>query len=146
MYRLNYAVELRYGVLVDIALKVALGEPVDMTMGWLNCIWQGDACARAIQCLAHTANPPTLLNITGPEKLSIRALAGEFGQRLGRSPVLTGTEAGTAWLADASESLKLFGPPETSVARMMDLITAYVGAGGRLLGKPTHFEARSGKF
>jgi nucleoside-diphosphate-sugar epimerase len=146
MYRLNYAVELRYGVLVDIALKVARGEPVDVTMGWLNCIWQGDACARAIQCLAHTANPPTLLNITGPEKLSIRALAEEFGKRLGRSPVLTGTEAGTAWLADASQSLKFFGPPETSVARMMDLITAYVGAGGRFLGKPTHFEARSGKF
>jgi nucleoside-diphosphate-sugar epimerase len=146
MYRLNYAVELRYGVLVDIALKVARGEPVDVTMGWLNCIWQGDACARAIQCLAHTANPPTLLNITGPEKLSIRALAEEFGQRLGRAPVLTGAEAATAWLADAGESLRLFGPPETSVARMMDLITAYVGGGGRFLGKPTHFEARSGKF
>ena len=146
MYRLNYSVELRYGVLVDIAQKVARGEPVDVTMGWLNCIWQGDACARAIQCLAHTANPPRLLNITGEEKLSVRALAEEFGRRLGRAPVLTGTEAATAWLADAGESLKLFGPPETSVARMMDLITAYVGAGGKLLGKPTHFEARSGKF
>lgn len=146
MYRLNYAVELRYGVLVDIALKVARGEPVDVTMGWLNCIWQGDACARAIQCLVHTASPPRLLNITGPDKLSIRALAEEFGRRLGRAPVLTGTEATTAWLSDAAESLRLFGPPETSVPRMMDLITAYVGAGGRLLGKPTHFEARSGKF
>ena len=146
MYRLNYSVELRYGVLVDIALKVFRGEPVDLTMGWLNCIWQGDACARAIQCLAHTANPPKILNITGPEKLSIRALAEEFGQRLGRKPVFTGTEAGTAWLADASESIKLFGAPETTVTRMMDLITAYVSGGGRLLGKPTHFEARSGKF
>jgi nucleoside-diphosphate-sugar epimerase len=146
MYRLNYAVELRYGVLVDIALKVARGEPVDVTMGWLNCIWQGDACARAIQCLAHTTNPPTLLNITGPEKLSIRALAEEFGRRLGRAPVLTGTEAGTAWLADASRSVELFGPPETTVAHMLDLITTHVGAGGRFLGKPTHFEARSGKF
>jgi hypothetical protein len=146
MYRLNYAVELRYGVLVDIALKVARGEPVDVTMGWLNCIWQGDACARAIQCLAHTASPPKLLNVTGAEKLSIRTLAGEFGRRLDRAPVLTGTEAATAWLSDASESLKLFGPPETSVAQMLDLITAYVGAGGRFLGKPTHFEARSGKF
>ncbi len=146
MYRLNYAVELRYGVLVDIALKVARGEPVDVTMGWLNCIWQGDACARAIQCLAHVANPPAILNITGPEKLSIRVLAAEFGRRFGRTPVLTGTEAATAWLADPSESLKLFGLPETSVSRMMDLITTYVSAGGRFLGKPTHFEARSGKF
>jgi nucleoside-diphosphate-sugar epimerase len=146
MYRLNYAVELRYGVLVDIALKVARGEPVDVTMGWLNCIWQGDACARAIQCLAHTANPPKLLNITGAEKLSVRALAEEFGRRFGRPPQITGTEAPSAWLADASESLKLFGPPETSLPRMLDLIAAHVGGGGRLLGKPTHFESRSGKF
>ena len=146
MFRLNYAVELRYGVLVDIALKVSRGEPVDLTMGWLNCIWQGDACARAIQCLGHVANPPKLLNITGAEKLSVKALALDFGQRLGREPHFTGTEAGTAWLADASESLKLFGPPEVSVAQMMDHITSHVTAGGRLLGKPTHFEARSGKF
>lgn len=146
MYRLNYSVELRYGVLVDIAQKVQRGEPVDVTMGWLNCIWQGDACARAIQCLAHTASPPRLLNITGPEKLSIRALAEEFGRQLGCAPVLTGQEAPTAWLADASESTKLFGSPETSVPRMMELITAHVRQGGRLLGKPTHFEARNGKF
>jgi nucleoside-diphosphate-sugar epimerase len=146
MYRLNYAVELRYGVLVDIAMKVQRGEPVDVTMGWLNCIWQGDACARAIQCLAHTASPPQILNITGPEKLSIRTIAEEFGRRLGRMPVLTGQEAQTAWISDASESIKLFGPPETPVARMLDLITAYVVTNGRLLGKPTHFETRSGKF
>jgi hypothetical protein len=146
MYRLNYSVELRYGVLVDIATKVWRGEPVDVTMGWLNCIWQGDACARAIQCLAHTASPPKILNITGPEKLSIRALAGEFGRALGKNPVLTGTEAPTAWIADAGESIRLFGAPEMPVAHMMELITAYVRAEGRLLGKPTHFEARSGKF
>ncbi len=146
MFRLNYSVELRYGVLVDIAQKVWQGEPVDVTMGWLNCIWQGDACARAIQSLAHTASPPRVLNITGPDKLSIRALAEEFGRQLGRSPVLTGTEAPTAWLADASESIRLFGPPEMTVPRMMELITTYVRANGRLLGKPTHFEARSGKF
>ena len=146
MYRLNYAVELRYGVLVDIALKVARGEPVDVTMGWLNCLWQGDACARAIQCLAHTACPPKILNITGPEKLSIRALAEEFGRQLGKTPVLTGTEAPTAWLADANESIRLFGPPEMALSRMMALTATHVGASGRLLGKPTHFEARSGKF
>jgi len=146
IYRLNYSVELRYGVLVDLALKVRDGEPVDLTMGWLNCIWQGDACARAIQCLEHTASPPKILNITGPEKLSIRSLAEEFGRRLGRAPVLTGTEAPTAWIADAGESMKLFGPPEMSVPHMMDLIAAYVQSGGKILGKPTHFETRSGKF
>lgn len=146
MFRLNYSVELRYGVLVDIATKVFRGEPIDLTMGWLNCIWQGDACARAIQCLEHTANPPRLLNITGPEKLRIRTLAGEFGRRLGRAPVLTGTEAPTAWLADAGESLALFGPPTVSTDEMIARIADYVRVGGRLLGKPTHFETRSGKF
>jgi nucleoside-diphosphate-sugar epimerase len=146
IYRLNYAVELRYGVLVDIALKVRDGQPVDVTMGWLNCIWQGDACARAILCLEHTATPPRILNITGPAKLSIRELAAEFGRRLGRAPILTGTEAKTAWLADAAESARLFGPPETPLERMLDLVAAHVAAGGALLGKPTHFETRDGKF
>ncbi len=146
LYRLNYAVELRYGVLVDIAQKVLRGEPVDVTMGWLNCIWQGDACARAIQCLEIAANPPRVLNITGAEKLSVRALAEEFGRRLDRPPQVTGTEAPTAWLADASESVRRFGPPEMPLARMLELVAGYVREGGRLLGKPTHFEARSGKF
>jgi len=146
MYRLNYSVELRYGVLVDIARKVQQGEAVDITTGWLNCIWQGDACARAIQSLAHTASPPRILNITGAEKLRIRDLADEFGRRLGRAPIFTGQEAPTAWLADASESVRLFGPPETTVEKMMELITHYTRGGGRLLGKPTHFETRSGKF
>lgn len=146
IYRLNYAVELRYGVLVDIALKVQRGEPVDVTMGWLNCLWQGDACARAILCLEHTASPPRILNITGDRKLSVRALAEDFGRRLGRAAVVTGTEAPTAWLADASESVRLFGPPETPLERMLDLITDHVRAGGALLGKPTHFETRDGKF
>ncbi len=146
MFRLNYAVEFRYGVLVDIAQKVHRGEPVDITMGWLNCIWQGDACARAIQCLAHVANPPRILNITGADKLSVRALAEEFGRRLGRTPIIIGQEAPTAWLADASESFELFGPAETPLPRMLELVAEYVRAGGRLLGKPTHFEARTGNF
>lgn len=146
MYRLNYAVELRYGVFVDIAMKVLGGEPVDVTMGSLNCIWQGDACARAIQCLAYTANPPRILNITGPETLSIRTLAEEFGRRFAREPILTGTEAGSAWISDASESIRLFGPPTVGVPQMMDMIADYLRSGGHLLGKPTHFETRSGKF
>lgn len=146
LYRLNYAVELRYGVLVDLALKVARGEPVDLTMGWLNCLWQGDACARAIQCLELASSPPRILNITGPEKLRIRDLAEDFGRRLGRAPVFTGTEAGAAWLSDASDSIRLFGPPTVSVSTMMDHITAHLQSGGRLLGKPTHFETRDGKF
>lgn len=146
LYRLNYAVELRYGVLVDLALKIARGEAIDLTMGWLNCLWQGDACARAIQCLELASAPPRILNITGPEKLRIRDLAEDFGRRLGRAPVFTGSEAPTAWLSDASESIRLFGPPTVSVDTMMAHIAAHVQAGGRLLGKPTHFETRDGKF
>ncbi len=145
-FRLNYAVELRYGVLVDIALKVRDGAPVDVTMGWLNCIWQGDACARAIRCLELTASPPRVLNVTGDAKLSVRALAHEFARRLSRAAVVTGTEAPTAWLADAGESVRHFGPPETPLERMLDLVAGHVAAGGTLLGKPTHFETRSGKF
>lgn len=146
LFRLNYAVEVRYGVLVDIALKVQRGESVDTTMGWFNCIWQGDACARAIQCLAHTASPPRPLNVTGPEKLSVRAIALEFARRLGRDAQVVGNEAPTAWLADASESIRLFGQPSVSVDQMIDVISAYVQQGGKFLGKPTHFEARNGQF
>ncbi len=146
LFRLNYSVELRYGVLVDIADKVRRGEPVDVTMGSFNAIWQGDACARAIQCLAHTANPPKILNVTGPDKISIRDAAARFGKLFGRTPVLTGREADNAWLSDASESLRLFGPPTVSLDEMIQRIADYLGAGGRLLGKPTHFEARDGKF
>jgi nucleoside-diphosphate-sugar epimerase len=146
LYRLNYAVELRYGVLVDIAQKVRAGVEIDLTMGWLNCIWQGDACARAIQSLEHTAVPPRPLNITGAEKLSVRVLAQEFGRRFDRAPRFSGTEAPTAWLSDARESFRLFGAPETPLARMLDLVAAHLVADGPLLGKPTHFETRSGSF
>jgi nucleoside-diphosphate-sugar epimerase len=146
MYRLNYAVELRYGVLVDVGTAVLRGAPVDITMGAFNLIWQGDACARAIQCLAHTANPPKILNITGAEKISIRAVAEKFGVIFGKAPVLKGTPAKEAWLADASESIRLFGPPTKTLDELIALVAAHVSAGGRLLGKPTHFEARDGKF
>ena len=115
-------------------------------MGAFNLIWQGDACARAIQCLAHTANPPKILNITGAEKISIRAVAEKFGVIFGKAPVLKGTPAKEAWLADASESIRLFGPPTKTLDELIALVAAHVSAGGRLLGKPTHFEARDGKF
>ncbi len=146
IYRLNYSVELRYGVLVDIATRILAGEPVDVTMGYFNLIWQGDACARAIQCLEHTANPPKILNITGPEKLSIRMIAENFGRLLDRPVTLTGQEAEAAWIADASESIRLFGPVTVSLEAMMRMVAGYLQAGGKLLGKPTHFETRDGKF
>jgi nucleoside-diphosphate-sugar epimerase len=146
LFRLNYSVEYRYGVLVDIAQKVFVGEPVDVTTGWLNCIWQGDACARAIQGLLHTASPARPLNITGAEKLRVKTLAEEFGARFGRPARFVGEEAPTAWLADATKSFRLLGPVQTPLTLMLDHISDYVRAGGHLLGKPTHFESRSGQF
>jgi nucleoside-diphosphate-sugar epimerase len=115
-------------------------------MGAFNAIWQGDAVARAIQCLAHTANPPKILNVTGPEKIAIRDAAERFGKLFGRAPVLVGREAADGWLSDASESLRLFGPPHVTLDTMCERIAAYLRAGGALIGKPTHFETRDGKF
>ena len=146
MFRLNYSVELRYGVLVDVATRILADQPIDITMGYFNLIWQGDAVARAIQCLAHTANPPKLLNVTGAEKLSIRRVAEDFGRLLGKTPQFTGQEAGSAWISDASESMRLFGPTTVPLDRMMQMVADYLRAGGKLLGKPTHFETRDGKF
>ena len=146
IYRLNYSVELSYGVLVDIAMKVLKGEAVDVTMGSFNLIWQGDACARAIQCLDHVASPPKLLNVTGSEKISIRSVAEKFGELLGKPAIITGTEAESAWIADARESIRLFGPVETSLESIMKMVADHQLAGGKLLGKHTHFETRDGKF
>jgi len=146
MYRLNYSVELRYGVLVDIGHRVLHGQPIDVTMGVFNLIWQGDACARAIQCLQHTANPPKILNITGPDQIALGDVAARFGQIFGRAPILTGTPAETAWHSDASESVRLFGPVTKSLDELIGLVADHLRAGGHLLGKPTHFETRDGKY
>ena len=146
MYRLSYAIDLRYGVLLDVAQKVAQGLPVDVTMPAANVIWQGDANARAIQCLARTASPPVALNVTGLERVSIRWLAQRFGQALGRAPLITGEEARTAWLFDATRSYEWFGPPTVSVEEMIEATARWVQHGGDTLGKPTHFEVRDGQF
>ncbi|MDW8345248.1 MAG: NAD(P)-dependent oxidoreductase [Verrucomicrobiae bacterium] len=146
LVRLNYAIDLRYGVLLDIALKIWQGEPVDVTMGYVNVIWQRDANAQAIQCLAHATVPPFVLNVTGPEKLSIRALAEKFGQLLDRPVKIRGTEAPTAWLNDSRRAWQLFDPPTASVDDMMRWVAAWIRRGGPTLGKPTHFEVRDGKF
>lgn len=146
IYRLNYAVELRYGVLLDVALKVWRNEPVDVTMGHVNIIWQRDANAWALHCLAHAANPPCILNVTGPETLSVRALALQFGELLGRRVVLTGHEAPTAWLSNSAKACRLFGPPSVRPWQLVEWTAAWVRQGGPTLNKPTHFEVRDGKF
>ena len=146
MFRLSYAIDLRYGVLHDVAQKVSQGQPVDVTMGHANVIWQGDANARAIQCLGHTGSPPVALNVTGLEPVSIRWLAGRFGQLLGKQPVITGSEGPSAWLFDASKSYAWFGPPTVSLEEMIEATAQWVGQGGQSLGKPTHYETRDGNF
>lgn len=145
-YRLSYAIDLRYGVLMDVAQKVAQGEPVDVTMGYVNVIWQGDANARAIQCLAHTTVPPIALNVTGLERVSIRELAKQFGEIFQKPVTIIGSEAPTAWLFDASLSNDWFGPPTVSLEEMIRATADWVSAGGVTNGKPTHFQARDGQF
>jgi nucleoside-diphosphate-sugar epimerase len=144
--RLNYAVELRYGVLRDLADRVASRQPVDLTMGWVNVIWQRDANSVALRALAACAVPPLVLNVTGSEKLSVRDLATRLGQRLGVSPVFVGREAETALLSDASRCRAVFGSPTVDAATALDWVADWVRRGGSSLGKPTHFDERGGRF
>ncbi len=144
--RLNYAIDLRYGVLVDIASRVLRGEPVDLRMGYVNVIWQGDANDWALRCLAHASAPPFVVNVTGRETLAVRALATRFGELLGRTPAFTGTEAPDALLSDASQVHALFGDPAVPTQPLLEWVAAWVQAGQPLLGKPTHFEERAGAF
>lgn len=146
LYRLNYAIDFRYGVLLDLALKVQNEEPVDVTSGLVNLLWQGDANARAIQCLELAACPARPINITGPETVSIRDVAQRFGGYFHKTPVFTGTEAPSLWLSNAGESFKLFGYPTVALNQMIEWTAAWVQRGGATLGKPTHFETRNGKF
>ena len=146
LFRLNYAIDLRYGVLFDIAQKVRDGKPLDVTMGHVNVIWQGDACAQALRCLRHCTTPTSPINVSGPETLSVRMLAAEFGTRLGRTPVITGREAERSWLTNTTRATKMFGEPEVPLALMLDWVADWVAADRRSLGKPTKFEVRSGTY
>lgn len=144
--RLNYAVDLRYGVLVDIARKVHAGEPVDVTMGYLNCIWQGDANEMILRALDFAAMPPMVLNLTGRAALSVRDLAVRFGELLGREPHIVGTEADTALLSNTGKACALLGSPPTPVEQVMRWTAYWLQQGGRVLKKTTHFETRDGKY
>jgi nucleoside-diphosphate-sugar epimerase len=146
IFRLNYAVDLRYGVLVDVALRVLRGEPVDVTMGHVNVIWQGDANCAAVECLAHASAPPFVVNVTGPSILSVRQLAREFGRRFGREPVLTGEEAPDALLSDTARMRRTLAPAIVPEGRLVAWVADWVLRGGTLLGKPTKFEVRSGEY
>ncbi|WP_284638504.1 NAD-dependent epimerase/dehydratase family protein [Paenibacillus silviterrae] len=146
IYRLNYAVDLRYGVLLEIANSVSSGKPIDVTMGHMNCIWQGDANEIAIRALTLCNTPPTLLNVTGPETVPLRFVANEFGKRMGKEPVFTGTEADTALLSNAGKCHKLFGYPKISLQQMIDWVAEWVMNEGETWNKPTHFQERKGNY
>ena len=144
--RLNYAIDLRYGVLVDIALRVYRGEPVAVDMGYVNVIWQGDANRIALECLRYADVPPFVVNVTGGDIVSVRSLAEWFGSRFGRHVTFTGRERPDALLSDTSRMRASFAPPSVGVETMTDWIADWIERGGPLLGKPTKFEARDGKF
>jgi nucleoside-diphosphate-sugar epimerase len=143
--RLNYAVEPRYGVLRDIADRVKQGALVDVAMGKVNLIWQRDANAVALRALEHCASPPLVLNVTGTA-LEVRWLAAELGKRFRTTPRFVNEERETALLSNPERMQGLFGMPSVGIELMLDRVAEWVLGGGRSLGKPTHFEERSGKF
>lgn len=144
--RLNYAIDLRYGVLTDIALRVWRGEPVALAMGHVNVIWQGDASRIAIEALAHAATPPFVVNVTGTETLPVRDIAEMFGRALQRSVRFKGKERADALLSNTDRMRSTFAAPDVSLDTMIQWIADWIREDGPMLGKPTHFEERSGKF
>ena len=146
IYRLNYAIDLRYGVLLEIAKSVNEQRPIDLTTGMVNVIWQGDANEIALRALHHCDVPARILNVTGTESVSVRWLAGQFGLLLGKEPLFNGQEQPTALLSNASEAHRLFGYPRVTLRQMIALTVTWLQGGGKTLSKPTHYQERNGKF
>ncbi|MGH8637499.1 MAG: NAD-dependent epimerase/dehydratase family protein [Burkholderiales bacterium] len=146
IYRLNYAVDLRYGTLVDIARKVFEGEPIDLTMGFFNAIWQGDANSYALRSLELCASPPEVLNVTGPERISVREMAQWFGVEFGKTPTFTNQEGPVALLSDSSRCRARLGEPNVPLQVLTQWVAHWIRRGGSLLNKPTHFEVTDGRF
>lgn len=146
LIRLNYAVESRYGVLLDIATSVFQGNEVDVTMGYVNVVWQGYANEVILRCLTRADLPPFIVNLTGLETLSVRSLATRFGELFDRPARLIGEEAPTALLANASRCHDIFGDPKVDLDELLVEIADWLRGGGATLGKPTHFATRDGKF
>ncbi len=146
LIRLNYANEPRYGITVDVTSKILRDEPIDVTMGYVNVIWQGDANNYIAQSLSLAASPPAILNVAGPDVIRVRDLATQIGKRLGKEPRFAAQEAATALLSDSSLCVEQFGPPEMSLDEMISEIVDWVAAGKTVLNKPTKYDVRDGKF
>ena len=144
--RLNYAVELRYGVLADIGQAVFERRPIDLRMGFVNVIWQGDANSVCLRAFAHCQSPPLILNVTGPETLSVRDIAEEFGRHFNINPIFEFEGSPTALLSNAAKSNALFGCPEVKPSQVVKWIADWIRNDGSMLNKPTHFATRDGKF
>ena len=146
LIRLNYAIDLRYGVLHDIAQNIWQGKPVDLAMGHFNCIWQGDANERILRSLKHCTNPHNILNLTCPGASSVRTVAEQLGELLEREVQFSNTESESAWLNKPAKTIELFGEPKTSLNTMLQWTAHWTKIEGRSHRKPTHFEVRDGKY
>lgn len=146
IYRLNYANDVSYGVLLEIARSVKENRPIDLSMGHVNVIWQGDANEIALRAFHHCATPAKLLNVAGPETVSVRWAAQQFGNIFQQQPVFENQEQETALLSNAAENFRLFGYPKVTLKQMMELLAQWVIEGGKTLNKPTHFQERKGQF
>lgn len=146
LFRLNYAIDMRYGVLYDIANAVYNEKPVSLGQPVFNCLWQGDVCEYALRSLLHTSVPPTMLNVTGPETISTRWAANEFAKRFGKPATFSGDEGERALLSNSSKMTKLMGYPSVSLEAMIDMVAEWIMAGGEVISAPTHFESTDGKY
>jgi nucleoside-diphosphate-sugar epimerase len=146
LFRLNYAIDMRYGVLHDIASKVLASKPIDVSLGHVNFIWQGDAASQALRCLAYCDTPTSPINVSGHEILAVRDLAAEFGKLFGMAPIIAGKEEPTAWLTNTSQAVKLFGLPIVDTAQLVRWTADWVSRAMPSLGKPTKYEVRDGRY
>ena len=146
IFRLNFAVDLRYGVLYDMAQRILAGEPIALDTPVLNCIWQGSANEMALRSLLHAESPANIMNVTGPEIVSVRSAAQQLGQYLGKEPIFAGTEGTDAYLNNAERAMEVFGYPAVSIHKLIRWQAEWILDGGRGLNKPTHFEERKGSY
>jgi nucleoside-diphosphate-sugar epimerase len=146
LVRLNYSNEPRYGIIVDLTLRILNDEPIDLTMGAVNLIWQRDANDYIIQVISLAKSPPAVLNVTGPETVPIRKLAKQIGKELDKEPKFVSQEAQTALLSNASYCFSQFGYPKTTLEEMVSMIVTWVTSGKKVLSKPTKYDIRDGKF